>query len=265
VAAASHLPALANVFQCHAETAWHAIDFISDLHLSEATPLTFEAWSRYLRQSPADAVFILGDLFEVWIGDDARLPGTFSQRTSDVLAEAASRRPVHFMAGNRDFLVGAQMLRDCGVVALPDPTVVDAWGERVLLTHGDALCLGDTEYQAFRAQVRTPQWRRSFLDLPLAERERLARTMRDASQALQRSRGAAQWADVDAAAAVAWMHAAGCRTLVHGHTHRPANEVLGPGYTRWVLSDWDADAAPHRAQALRLTRDGFARIDLAAA
>jgi UDP-2,3-diacylglucosamine hydrolase len=169
------------------------------------------------------------------------------------------------MAGNRDFLVGAAMLRDCGVVALPDPTVLDAWGERVLLTHGDALCLADTEYQAFREQVRGARWRSDFLAKPLAEREQLARAMRDASQRIQRSKAVPEWADVDTAAAVAWMHAAGSRTLIHGHTHRPGRDVLAPGYTRWVLSDWDCDAAPYRAQALRLTRDGLARIDLLAA
>lgn len=261
----SGVPALNNVFECPCEPDWRAIDFISDLHLSAATPRTFEAWARYLRETPADAVFILGDLFEVWIGDDARTPGSFAQSAADILLDAAGRRPLHFMAGNRDFLVGAAMLRDCGVVALPDPTVLDAWGERVLLSHGDALCLADTEYQAFRDQVRSAGWRSDFLAKPLAEREQLARAMRDASQRIQRSKAVPEWADVDAAAAVAWMHAAGSRTLIHGHTHRPGRDVLAPGYTRWVLSDWDCDAAPYRAQALRLTRDGLARIDLLAA
>jgi UDP-2,3-diacylglucosamine hydrolase len=258
----SRLPALSNVFECPVEPEWRAIDFISDLHLSPSTPRTFDAWARHLRESPADAMFILGDLFEVWIGDDARTPGSFAQRAADVLLDAAARRPMHFMVGNRDFLVGAAMLRECGVVALPDPTLLDAWGQRLLLTHGDALCLDDTEYQAFRAQVRGASWRRDFLARPLAEREQMARAMRDASERIKRSKPVPEWADVDAAAAVAWMHAAGSRTLIHGHTHRPGSDVLAPGYTRWVLSDWDCDAAPHRAEALRLTRDGLARIDL---
>lgn len=262
------LPALQQLWQLQAEPDWRAVDFISDLHLSEQTPRTFEAWSAHLRSTPADALFILGDLFEVWVGDDARLPGSWAERATEVLADAAARRSVGFMAGNRDFLVGAQMLRDCGVMALPDPTLLDAWGQRVLLTHGDMLCLDDTDYQAFRAQVRSPAWREQFLAQPLAERERRARAMRDASEAAKRRKAAPgssdPWADVDAAAAVAWMHAAGSRDMVHGHTHRPGSEVLAPGYMRHVLSDWDCDQPPRRAQVLRLTRDGFARIDLAA-
>jgi UDP-2,3-diacylglucosamine hydrolase len=256
------LPPLDHVWTLAAEPAWRAVEFISDLHLSEATPLTFEAWSRHLRETRADAVFILGDLFEVWIGDDARLPGSFGERAAAVLADSASRRPTGFMAGNRDFLVGAAMLRDCGLIALPDPMVFDAWGQRVLLTHGDRLCLADEAYQAFRAQVRGDAWRRDFLARPLAERELIARRMRDASEAAKQE--ATSWADVDFAAAVAWMHAAGADTMVHGHTHRPGSEVLAPGRTRHVLSDWDLDGAPPRAQVLRLTRDGFSRHDLAA-
>ena len=117
-------------------------------------------------------------------------------------------------------------------------------------------------YQAFRREVRSAQWRRDFLRQPLATREHLARQMRDASEANKRRQAAADWSDVDAAAAVAWMHAAGSRDMVHGHTHRPGSEALAPGYTRHVLSDWDCDVTPSRAQVLRLTRDGFTRIDL---
>lgn len=261
---AAPLPALANVYECRAEPDWRAIDFISDLHLSEQTPRTFETFSRHLSETRAEAIFILGDLFEVWIGDDARRPGSFAQQAADVLQDACGRRTIGFMHGNRDFLVGAGLLRELGVAALSDPTVLDAWGQRVLLTHGDALCIADTAYQAFRAEVRAPAWRRRFLDRPLAERERLAREMRDASQAVQRAKPAGEWADVDAATAVAWMHAAAARTMVHGHTHRPGSDVLAPGHVRFVLSDWDCDHPPYRAEALRLTRDGFERIDLAA-
>jgi UDP-2,3-diacylglucosamine hydrolase len=258
-------PALNNVYELQADPAWRMVEFLSDLHLADDTPRTFERWSRHMRDSTADATFILGDLFEAWVGDDARLErGSFAERAAAVLADAAGRRPVSFMVGNRDFLVGAALLRHCGVAALSDPTRLDAWGERVLLTHGDALCLDDTDYQRFRAQVRSDAWRRDFLARPLAERERLARMMRDASEQAKRAKPKADWADVDAAAAVSWMHAAGSRTMVHGHTHRPGSEVLAPGYTRHVLSDWDTDTPPHRAQVLRLTRDGFTRVDLAA-
>lgn len=256
------LPPLTHFFEYTADSAWRSIEFISDLHLSEDTPATVEAWTHYLRSTQADAVFILGDLFEVWIGDDARAAGGLAATASELLAEAAARRTVGFMVGNRDFLVGQALMRDCGLLALPDPSALDAWGQRVLLTHGDALCLADTAYQAFRAQVRSDTWRRDFLALPLRERERQARSMRDASEAAKRHKSPQDWADVDAAAAVSWMHASQCHDMVHGHTHRPGTEGLAPGYMRHVLSDWDCDGQPHRAQVLRLTRDGFTRHKL---
>ncbi len=261
--ASSTPPRLPTFYEVEADADWRVIEFISDLHLSGQQPRTTAAWADYLASSRADAIYILGDLFEVWIGDDARQPGRFEQHAAEVLADAASRRAMGFMAGNRDFLVGAQMLKTCGVAALPDPTLLSAWGQRVLLTHGDALCLADEPYQTFRRLVRSEAWRRDFLAQPLAARERLARQMRDASQANKRQHAMADWSDVDAAAAVAWLHATGSRNLVHGHTHRPGSEVLAPGYTRHVLSDWDCDSEPQRAQVLRLTRDGFTRIDLA--
>jgi UDP-2,3-diacylglucosamine hydrolase len=255
--------ALPAIHEIEADAAWRAIEFISDLHLSPQQPRTLAAWSDYLASSAADAIYILGDLFEVWIGDDARQPGRFEDQAAALLADAARRRTVGFMAGNRDFLVGAAMLRSCGVAALPDPTLLSAWGQRVLLTHGDALCISDTAYQAFRAQVRSVAWCREFLAQPLATRERLARQMRDASEANKRSRTPLDWSDADPATALAWLDAAASRVMVHGHTHRPGSEWLAPGYERHVLSDWDCDAAPARAQVLRLTRDGFTRIDLA--
>jgi UDP-2,3-diacylglucosamine hydrolase len=257
-------PALPTLYEIEADTAWRCIEFISDLHLSERQPKTTAVWSDYLVRSQADAIYILGDLFEVWIGDDARLPGRFEQRAADVLIDAASRRPMGFMSGNRDFLIGVEMLGDCGIAALPDPTLLVAWGQRVLLTHGDALCLDDKPYQAFRQEVRSAEWQRDFLSQPLATREHLAHQMRDASEAGKRRHSPQGWSDVDAGAAVAWMHGAGSRTMVHGHTHRPGSEVLAPGYIRHVLSDWDCDNEPPRAQLLRLTRDGFSRIDLLA-
>ena len=241
---------------------WQTIEFISDLHLSEQQPRTVAAWTDYLARSSADAIYILGDLFEVWIGDDARRDGRFEHRAAQTLAAAARRRTIGFMAGNRDFLLGADMLAYCGVVRLPDPTLLSAWGRRVLLTHGDELCLGDKPYQAFRRQVRSAAWRSDFLRQPLATREQLARQMRDASEAGKRQRPATEWSDVDATAALAWLRAAGSQELVHGHTHRPGSEILAPGFTRHVLSDWDCDAAPVRAQVLRLTRRGFTRQDL---
>lgn len=248
--------ALPNFFELVAPPAWRAVDFISDLHLCEAMPRTFDAFAAHLRHTRADAVFILGDLFEVWVGDDAR-QRVFESACVDVLAEAASHRHLAFMAGNRDFLLGAAMLRDCGMTGLPDPTVLSAWGQRVLLSHGDALCLADLPYQAFRHEVRGTAWQQQFLAKPLPERLQIAAEIRHASASRQRFDGDGS-ADVDAAEAVRWMHTMGTAELVHGHTHRPGSDTLAPGYKRHVLSDWDLDHA-RRAEVLRLTRDGFER------
>jgi UDP-2,3-diacylglucosamine hydrolase len=238
---------------------WQAIDLLSDLHLSEHTPATFAAFRAHLLHTPADAVFLLGDIFEVWIGDDARDSG-FAAEVCAVLAQAAERRGIAFMRGNRDFLVGAAMLAATGVRELADPTVAVAFGERLLLTHGDALCLADTDYQRFRAEVRSPAWQQAFLARPLAERRALAAGMRAESAARKRGQMPADWADVDAAAAVRWMHASAAPTLVHGHTHRPGTEWLAPGYIRHVLSDWDLDDTLHpRAELLRWWRGGLLR------
>lgn len=256
-------PALPTFWEFEAPDDWTAIDFISDLHLSGESPRTFEVWADYMRGTPASAVIILGDLFEVWVGDDARHSG-FEARCAEVLAEAAAHRAVAFACGNRDFLVGSEMLRDCGVRALSDPTVLVAFGERLLLSHGDALCLDDHEYQEFRRLVRSPGWQREFLARPLEERQRIARSMRDHSEGRKRAMAPEDWVDIDKATAVRWMHEAHTPTLIHGHTHRPAHEVLAPGYMREVLSDWDCDGAgPPRAEVLRLKGGSLTRIRLA--
>ena len=238
---------------------WRAIDFISDLHLAADTPRSFDAWSQYMLETRADAVFILGDLFELWIGDDSRFEG-FDASCADVLTRAAGSRTVAFMVGNRDFMVGAEMLAACGVQPLADPSVVSAFGERVLLTHGDALCLADTDYQRFRATVRNPAWQAAALAKPLAERRTIARQYRHASEQRHGSMLPAAM-DLDLRASVAWMNAAESPVLVHGHTHRPADQLMQPGRMRHVLSDWDLESsdAP-RAEVLRWTADGMQRI-----
>ncbi|HMM85792.1 UDP-2,3-diacylglucosamine diphosphatase [Azohydromonas sp.] len=249
---------LPSLYELVAAPHWQAVEFISDLHLADADGATFAAWARHMRSTRADAVLILGDLFEAWVGDDAR-GEPFEAACVDVLADASSRLQVGFMVGNRDFLVGGAMLRDAGAIGLQDPTLLVAFGRRVLLTHGDLLCLADVEYQRFREQARSDAWRRAALAMPIAQRRVVARQMRDASQ--QRQQGAAATTtDVDPGAAVAWMHAAGCSHMVHGHTHRPGDETLAVGHERHVLSDWDLDASPPRAEVLRLTRDGFSRV-----
>ncbi len=250
-------------FDLHVPPGWQAIDFISDLHLTEQMPATFEAWAKHLQSTTADAVFILGDLFEVWVGDDAReLP--FERRCVDVIARAALRRTVGIMVGNRDFLIGSQMLQACGALALPDPSRLSAFGHHVLLTHGDALCLADVEYQRFRQEVRGVRWQTQFLAQALGERLRIATEIRRQSALRHHYDGAAD-ADVDPGAAVAWLDAAGARVMVHGHTHRPGSGALSEHHTRHVLSDWDLDSQQgRRAQVLRLTAAGWQRLDLTA-
>jgi len=244
-----------------APAGWHTVDLLSDLHLQAGEPATFEAWRGYMETTPADAIFILGDLFEVWIGDDAAaLPG-FEAQCAEVLRSTAQRRPVFFMHGNRDFLLGPAFAAACGMALLADPTVLALHGERWLLSHGDELCLEDHEYLQFRAQVRSPNWQQAFLARPLEERRAVARSMRAQSEDRKRSPDMV-WADVDPDAAREWLRRADARTLIHGHTHRPAEHDLGDGLRRIVLSDWDMAAHPPRAQLLCLSVAGAHRVDL---
>ena len=245
-----------------ADPAWTCIDLLSDVHLHADHPRTFDAWGSHLLNTPADAVLMLGDLFEVWVGDDAR-HGAFESRCVAVLQAASRQRTLAFLPGNRDFLVGDALLAEAGVRRLADPTVLLAFGQRWLLTHGDALCLSDTDYQRFRAQVRGADWQARFLAQPLAQRVQQARAMRDASARHQAALSPAQWSDVVDHAAADWLAQAGAQVMVHGHTHRPALHGLPGGGCRHVLGDWDADASPPRARALRLTAKGLAVLDLA--
>jgi len=238
-----------------APTAWRTLEFVSDVHLSADEPATAAAWSSYLAHTQADAVFVLGDLFEVWIGDDQCTTGdSFTQACTQALHQLSQRTALFFMHGNRDFLAGQDLMRACGAQLLDDPTVL-VWGpERVLLSHGDALCLDDVRYMAFRAQVRSADWQHAFLAQSLPKRQALASQLRLQSQQEQAQRLAAgqSWADVDHAAADQWLQDTRCQWLLHGHTHRPARHALACGRHREVLSDWDAKASPPRAEVLRL-------------
>lgn len=252
-----------NVGHWKADASWQRIDLLSDVHLHAGAPHTFEAWRRHLLHTPADAVLMLGDLFEVWVGDDARFDG-FERACTEVLLSASQHRWLGFMHGNRDFLLGEAMCLDAGMTALPDPTLAQAFGQRALLSHGDALCVSDQDYQRFRAQVRGAAWQQRFLSLPLSQRQQQARAMRDASAQHQAAMAPDQWADVDAPLANEWLSKAGADVLVHGHTHRPATHALGDGRVRLVLGDWDFDAEPRRARMLTWTHEGLRSLDLAA-
>lgn len=246
-----------------APAAWHTVDLISDLHLQASEPATFAAWRDFMAQTSADAVLILGDLFEVWVGDDAVAHDPFLQDCADVLALASQRLDVAFMPGNRDFLVGSDFLSRCGVQALVDPTLLELGSQCTLLSHGDALCLDDTGYQSFRRQVRSSAWQQDFLAKPLEERLSLARAMRSQSETQKSIK--AVYADADTAMALNWLKSSGARRLVHGHTHQPADHGLDSG-RRHVLSDWSLDHAPYRAQIMRLDRSGgLSRLNLTSA
>ena len=239
--------------ELQAPSQWQAIDFISDLHLQASEMKTFNAWQHYLQQTPAGAVFILGDLFEVWVGDDAMtVADSFEQLCAQILRTAAQRLSIFILHGNRDFLMGHALMQAAGATLIPDPTVLSFAGQRWLLTHGDALCLADTDYLAFREQVRSIAWQTTFLAKPLAERQALARQMRGQSEV--RKQTSHEYADVDTTAALKWLRNANAATMIHGHTHRPNHHALDAGHSRWVLSDWELDHAPARADLLRIDR-----------
>jgi UDP-2,3-diacylglucosamine hydrolase len=240
---------------------WRAIDFISDLHLQASEPATFQAWQSYMQTTPADALFILGDLFEVWVGDDVLKEHGFEHRCAQVIQQTAARVPIFFMHGNRDFLVGSGMMTACNTTLLAEPAVLNFNHQRWLLSHGDALCLDDTAYMAFRQQVRSAEWQQTFLAKLLAERQDIARGLRQQSEA--RKKSGEDDAGVCPQAARQLLLDANASTLIHGHTHKPATHDLGNGLQRVVLSDWDAAATPPRAEVMRLTAGGLQRIKLA--
>ena len=239
---------------------WRMVDFLSDVHLDASEIATFHAWSHHLNTTPADALFILGDLFEVWIGDDTQ--DSFHLQCMDVLRTTAKRLPVFFMCGNRDFLIGERWFQSTGVQGLADPAVLELAGQKILLSHGDALCIDDTDYMAFRQQVRASEWQEAFLGKPLAERQQIAKDLRAQSKARQQAQ--TTYADVDAKTARSWLIENNCQLLIHGHTHRPATHDLGNGLSRMVLSDWEALATPPKLEVLRWTQEShqFQRIDL---
>lgn len=215
--------------------------FISDLHLDEARPQITELFARFLANEArgAAALYILGDLFESWIGDDddAELPARVAHA---LRALRDSGTPIYFMHGNRDFLLGADYAARAGMELLAVATIVDLAGERTLLMHGDTLCTDDIEYQKFRMLVRNPAWQAQFLAEPLAERRAFAAQARGESRK-HTAMKAVEIMDVNQAAVASAMREHGVRRLIHGHTHRPAThrfELDGTSAERIVLGDW---------------------------
>jgi UDP-2,3-diacylglucosamine hydrolase len=215
--------------------------FVSDLHLDASEPAAGEQFMQFLagRARDSEALYILGDLFESWVGDDDDEPYR-AGICAALSALTAAGVPCYVMHGNRDFLLGRGFEARTGAFLVTDPLIVELYGEPVLLTHGDALCTADRAYQRLRTLVRAPRWQRRFLRLPLAVRRSLAARARSGSRRhLQRV--TYEIMDVDPAAVVAAMRACQVRSLVHGHTHRPAVHALsieGAAARRIVLGAW---------------------------
>jgi UDP-2,3-diacylglucosamine hydrolase len=218
-----------------------AILFISDLHIDAQRPQITRQFVDFVETEArgADALYILGDLFESWVGDDA--PDAGQQAAIEAIhALSSSGVPCFVMHGNRDFLLGSQFCSWSGAHLLPDPLIVTLYGEPVLVMHGDALCTDDRPYQRLRATVRDADWQRRFLGLSVVQRRALAGAAREVSRA---HTSAIEYAvaDVNAESVATALKAAGVSTLLHGHTHRPGIypiEVDGRPCTRIVLGDW---------------------------
>lgn len=216
--------------------------FISDLHLSPERPRINETFFRFLleRAPQAEALHILGDLFENWVGDDD-LADPFNASIADALAALARTKVrLYFMQGNRDVLAGDGFAAHCGASLISDPTLVDLYGTRTLLMHGDTLCTDDVEYQKFRVYARNPGFQQRFLSQPIAERKKQMLEMRTKSE--QHKQGqAAEIMDVAQATVEQTLREYDYPRLIHGHTHRPARHLHtldGRRCERWVLNDW---------------------------
>ena len=211
--------------------------FVSDLHIDESRPHVLAGLQRLIEAEAAavDALYVLGDLVEVWVGDDD--DGATASAVRRTLADAALRCAVFVMHGNRDFLFGEGFAAETGATLLTDPSVIDVDGQRVLVAHGDAYCTGDSEYQRVRAMFRSPEWQAGVLATTLEQRRQLAASLRAKSIEANENK-AENIMDVDPAAVAAALREADAELLVHGHTHRPAIHALGDGRRRIVLGDW---------------------------
>jgi UDP-2,3-diacylglucosamine hydrolase len=232
--------------------------FISDLHLDEARPEITQLFLRFLSNTAnqVEALYILGDLFEAWVGDDDESALAHQVRQAlRTLSDAGT--PLFFMRGNRDFLTGQTFAKDCGLTLLPDPCVIDLYGTPTLLMHGDLLCVDDIGYLAFRAQVRNLQWQASFLAQPLPARVAFAAQARKASQQHQSEivkDSQESIMDVNQTSVQSLMVQYGVNRLIHGHTHRPDIHSFMHNNTRYqriVLGDWYTQGS-----MLRVNSDG---------
>lgn len=224
--------------------------FISDLHLSADHPASMTAFGQFIStQAPqAEALYILGDLFEYWAGDDDLDDPCHAQVISALRSLAAHHTKLYLLHGNRDLLMGSTLAQACHATLLQDPTLLDLYGTPTLLSHGDTLCTDDTEYQHYRAQVHDANFQQQFLAKPLAERKAYIEQLRLRSQTEKQNKNSAIM-DVNNDAVAALLREYRYPRLIHGHTHRPKrHEHRVDGYLceRWVLGDWE-----NKANALR--------------
>jgi UDP-2,3-diacylglucosamine hydrolase len=237
--------------------------FISDLHLQASLPLTAQAFLDFLAQHAqrAQQLYLLGDIFEYWAGDDD-LETPFHRSIVDAInAVSKAGVEVFWIAGNRDFLVSQDFAEAAGLTLLSDPHVVTLAGQRLTLAHGDAQCTDDTDYMAFRTQVRNPTWQSTFLAMPLAQRKAIIEGLRQGSQAAQKQKSS-EIMDVNQQAIAKLFADTGSALLIHGHTHRPARHVYEDATgakIRYVLPDWEIDATPPRGGWIALGKDGVLR------
>jgi len=228
--------------------------FISDLHLCTSRPAINDLFARFLKDiaPQAEALYILGDFFEYWAGDDDLDAPLHTSVAQQLNALAAQGTRLYLMHGNRDFLIGEAFLKVANMTLLPDPTLIELYGTPTLLMHGDTLCTDDVEYQKFRVMVRSPQYQQAVLAKPLAERKAMIEALRKKSEE-EKSYKSESIMDVNADAVADALRKHGYPRLIHGHTHRPMRHevnVDGKACERWVLQDWYEGAGYLRCDAL---------------
>lgn len=237
--------------------------FVSDLHLQASHPRTADAFFAFLagRAIHAERLYLLGDIFEYWAGDDDLAEPFHQQVIAAIRAVSDAGTAVYWLAGNRDFLVGPGFAEAAGLSLLEEPHVITAGGKRIALVHGDAQCTADLKYMAFRAQVRDREWQQHFLGMPLAQRKAIIAGLREGSREAQAGKSY-EIMDVAPPSVEALFEATQASVIIHGHTHRPAVHETG-GKLRYVLPDWELDAEPRRGGWIELTHDGtLTRHDL---
>jgi UDP-2,3-diacylglucosamine hydrolase len=230
--------------------------FISDLHLQPARPVLTEAFLRFLdeRALGARQLYLLGDIFEYWAGDDDLSAPFHQQVVSAIRRVSDAGVAVFWIAGNRDFLAGSDFAAAAGLTLLPETWVIEAGGQRIVLLHGDAQCSDDVKYMAFRAQVRQAAWQQQFLAMPLAQRKAIIADLREKSREGQAEKSY-EIMDVTPQAIADVFTQTGTTVMIHGHTHRPALHTVH-GTRRYVLPDWEPESTPPRGGWISIDEQG---------